>query len=54
MIYVLIGISLPSFWIGLVLSYLVGYKLGWTPIAGYCEVFSVPEAALRWDGLRTT
>ena len=45
MIYVLIGISLPSFWIGLVLSYLVGYKLGWTPIAGYCEVFSVPEAA---------
>ena len=36
---------LPSFWIGLVLSYLVGYKLGWTPIAGYCEVFSVPEAA---------
>ena len=45
MIYVLIGISLPSFWIGLVLSYLVGFKLGWTPIAGYCEVFSVPEAA---------
>ena len=45
MIYVLIGISLPSFWIGLVLSYLVGYKLGWTPIAGYCEVVSVPEAA---------
>lgn len=52
MIYVLIGISLPSFWIGLVLSYAVGYKLGWTPIAGYCEVFSVPEAAVcggLWD-----
>ena len=52
MIYVLIGISLPSFWIGLVLSYVVGYKLGWTPIAGYCEVFSVPEAAAcggLWD-----
>ena len=45
MVYVLIGISLPSFWIGLVLSYVVGYKLGLTPIAGYCEVFSVPEAA---------
>jgi peptide/nickel transport system permease protein len=28
-----------------VLSYIVGYKLGWTPIAGYCEVFSVPEAS---------
>jgi peptide/nickel transport system permease protein len=45
MIYVLIGISLPSFWIGLMLSYFIGYKLGLTPIAGYCEVFSVPEAS---------
>jgi peptide/nickel transport system permease protein len=45
MIYVLIGISLPSFWIALVLSYIVGFKLGWTPIAGYCEVFTVPEAS---------
>ena len=45
MTYVLIGISLPSFWIGLMLSYLVGYRLGLTPIAGYCEVFSVPEAS---------
>lgn len=46
MTYVLIGISLPSFWIGLVLAYVVGYKLGLTPIAGYCEVVSVPEAAV--------
>jgi peptide/nickel transport system permease protein len=45
MTYVLIGISLPSFWIALVLSYIVGFKLGWTPIAGYCEVVSVPEAS---------
>jgi peptide/nickel transport system permease protein len=45
MTYVLIGISLPSFWIALVLSYIVGFKLGWTPIAGYCEVVSVPQAA---------
>ncbi len=45
MVYVLIGISLPSFWIGLMLSYLVGYRLGLTPIAGYCEVFSIPEAS---------
>ena len=45
MTYVLIGISLPSFWIALVLSYLIGFRLGWTPIAGYCEVVSVPEAA---------
>lgn len=45
MTYVLIGISLPSFWIGLVLSYVVGFKLGLTPVSGYCEVVSVPEAA---------
>jgi peptide/nickel transport system permease protein len=45
MVYVLVGISLPSFWIALVLSYLIGYRLGWTPIAGYCEVVSVPEAS---------
>jgi peptide/nickel transport system permease protein len=46
MTYVLIGISLPSFWIGLVLSYLIGFKLQLTPIGGYCEVVSVPEAAV--------
>jgi len=46
MTYVLIGISLPSFWIGLMLSYFIGFKLGLTPIAGYCEVVSVPEASV--------
>jgi peptide/nickel transport system permease protein len=45
MTYVLIGISLPSFWIALVLSYIVGFRLGVTPIAGYCEAFSPPEAS---------
>jgi peptide/nickel transport system permease protein len=51
MVYVLIGISLPSFWIALVLSYVFGFRLGLTPIAGYCEVVSVPEAAVC-GGLR--
>ena len=46
MIYVLIGISLPSFWIGLVLSYVIGFKLGWTPLSGYCQIVNVPEAAV--------
>src|SRR3990172_2699382 len=45
MAYVLIGISLPSFWIGLILSYVVGYKLSLTPIAGYCDAINPPEAA---------
>ncbi len=45
MVYVLIGISFPSFLISLMLSYLIGFRLGWTPVAGYCEVVSVPEAS---------
>jgi peptide/nickel transport system permease protein len=38
MIFVLIGISAPAVWIGLILAYLIGFKLGWTPIAGYCNL----------------
>jgi peptide/nickel transport system permease protein len=39
-VFVLIGISAHPLWIGLMLSYLVGYKLGLTPVGGYCELFS--------------
>jgi peptide/nickel transport system permease protein len=45
MVYVLIGISLPSFWIGLVLSYLIGFRLQLTPIAQYCDAIHPPEAS---------
>jgi peptide/nickel transport system permease protein len=38
MIFVLVGVSAHPVWIGLILSYFVGYKLGWTPIAGYCQL----------------
>jgi peptide/nickel transport system permease protein len=38
MLLVLIGISAHPVWIGLVLAYVFGYKLGWTPISGYCDV----------------
>jgi peptide/nickel transport system permease protein len=38
MVFVLIGISAPAVWIGLILAYLVGFKLGWTPIATYCNL----------------
>ena len=30
----LIGVSMPLFWLGLVLSYLLGYRLGWLPPSG--------------------
>jgi peptide/nickel transport system permease protein len=45
MVYVLIGISLPSFWIGLILAYFVGFKLQLTPISGYCDLVNPPEAS---------
>jgi peptide/nickel transport system permease protein len=37
MVFVLIGVSAHPVWIGLILSYFLGYRLGITPIAGYCD-----------------
>ena len=42
MIFVLVGISLQPVWLGISLSWLFGYKLGWTPIVGYCDAFAGP------------
>jgi peptide/nickel transport system permease protein len=39
MVFVLIGISAHPVWLGLILSYFLGFKLGITPIAGYCDFF---------------
>jgi peptide/nickel transport system permease protein len=39
MAFVLVGISAHPVWIGLILSFVFGYKLGVTPIAGYCNFF---------------
>ena len=39
MAFVLVGISCFPVWLGLMLSWIFGYKLGWTPIAGYCNAF---------------
>ena len=44
MVFVLIGISAHPVWIGLILAYFVGFKLGWTPITGYCDVIN-PDTA---------
>src|SRR5437867_3582697 len=40
MIFVLIGISAHPVWIGLTFSFIFGYKLGWTPITGYCNAIN--------------
>ena len=45
MIFVLIGISAPVVWIGLLLQYFVGFRLGWTPNAGYCDIINPPDGA---------
>jgi len=36
MVFVLFGVSAPTVWVGLMLLYIVGFRLGWTPINGYC------------------
>ena len=43
--YVLVGISFPSFFLGLVLAYFISFRLGLTPIAGYCDVINPSEAS---------
>ena len=40
MVFVLIGVSAHPVWIALILSYVFGFKLGVTPIAGYCDFFN--------------
>jgi peptide/nickel transport system permease protein len=52
MVFVLIGISAPPLWLGLILAYVFGFRLGWTPIADYCN-FSAGSGGecsgpLRW------
>ncbi len=40
MTFVLIGISAHPVWIGLIFAYVFGFKLGWFPIQGYCDVIN--------------
>jgi len=38
MTFSLAFISVPSFWLALIAVYFVSFKLGWTPITGYCDL----------------
>ena len=40
MVFVLIGVSAHPAWLGLVLGWLLGYRLQIFPFTGYCEFFS--------------
>lgn len=41
-------LSIPSFWLGLLLLYAFGLKLGWLPVVGYLAFSENPSAALLY------
>jgi peptide/nickel transport system permease protein len=47
MILALLGLSLPEFWLGLILIYGFAVKLGWFPSGGYVEFATSPVGWLR-------
>src|SRR5438132_13485151 len=51
----ILGFSLPTFWVGLVLIMVFSVQLGWLPPNGRGEtvlLFGVPVSFLAWDGLK--
>jgi peptide/nickel transport system permease protein len=55
-IIALIGISMPVFWIGALMNYYLGFKLGWFPNGGYVELTQDPidwfyHLILPWTAL---
>lgn len=51
----ILGFSLPTFWVGLMLIMLFSVQLGWLPSNGrgtVTEVLGFPASFLTWDGLR--
>ena len=41
----LAGLSIPNFWLGIMLILLFSVKLGWLPAGGYRSAFREPLAA---------
>jgi len=51
----ILGFSLPTFWVGMMLIMLCAVQLGWLPAGGRGEtvaLLGVPVSFLTWDGLR--
>src|SRR5262245_33324712 len=46
-VFALLGISLPSFWFGLMMIVLFSVHLGWFPTSGYVDLMSNPVGWLR-------
>ena len=50
-----LGFSLPTFWIGLILILVFAVQLGWLPSTGRgptTEVFGIQTSLLHWEGLK--
>jgi peptide/nickel transport system permease protein len=52
MLFVLIGASAHSVFLGLVFSYVGGVKLRWFPVGGYCDLHYAPESTSLCGGPR--
>jgi peptide/nickel transport system permease protein len=55
-ILALVGISMPVFWVGALMSHYLGFKLGWFPNGGYVELTEDPvdwayHLILPWTAL---
>jgi peptide/nickel transport system permease protein len=51
----ILGFSLPTFWVGLMLIMVFSVQLGWLPSNGRGptqDVFGVPASFLSWDGIK--
>ena len=51
----ILGFSLPTFWVGLMLIMIFSVHLGWLPTTGRgatVEVFGIHTSVLTWDGIR--
>lgn len=51
----ILGFSLPTFWVGLLLIMLFSVQLGWLPSNGRgatTDLLGIPVSFLTWDGLR--
>lgn len=51
----ILGFSLPTFWVGVMLIMVFSVQLGWLPTTGRgttVDLFGIPVSFLTWDGLR--
>ena len=46
-VFTLIGIAMPSFWVGILMVYVLAYIVGWLPPLGYSGLFEDPLTNLR-------